>query len=311
VGDGPSSLPDPLGPTDVARPSGTAGDISILNWAGFTGAVTYSFDDNNNSQIQNYDTLNALGVPFTFYLWTNQGSASNGVWARALADGHEIGNHTLSHNPNVCTPGDINSATQFIQNNLNTRPLTMAAPNGDICYKTAANGLFVINRGTGPAQPVMPNDNSDRLNLNCYIPNTGQPAAMFNNNVNDARTRGGWVIYVVHGFTGDGAAYQPVDVGQLTQAINYTKSLGDMWIGTMVDVGAYWLGQKAFSQATTTQNGTAKTWSWNLPGQFPPGKFIRARVDGGTLTQNGQPLTWDPHGYYEIALDAGSVTLTP
>lgn len=312
VGPGPSSLPAPLGPSDVARPSGTPNGITTLNWAGFTGAVTYSFDDNNQSQIQNYDTLNNLGVPLTFYLWTGQGSASNAVWARALQDGHEIGNHTLSHNPGTaCNAGDVNSATQFIQQNLGVRPQTMAAPNGDQCYRNVANGLFFINRGVSPAQPVTPDGNSDPLNLNCYIPMTGQQAANFNNDVNGARNAGGWVIYVVHGFTGDANAYQPVGIDQMTAAINYTKSLGDMWIGTMVDVGAYWLGQRAFKAATTSQQGDATTYTWQLPGQFPPGKYIRARVDGGTLTQNGQPLIWDPHGYYEIALDAGSVTLTP
>ena len=35
------------------------------------------------------------------------------------------------------------------------------------------------------------------------------------------------------------------------------------------------------------------------------------RVDGGTLSQNGKALAWNGHGYYEIALDAGSLTLSP
>jgi len=35
------------------------------------------------------------------------------------------------------------------------------------------------------------------------------------------------------------------------------------------------------------------------------------KTDGGTLKQNGATLAWDPHGYYEIALDALSVTLSP
>jgi hypothetical protein len=35
------------------------------------------------------------------------------------------------------------------------------------------------------------------------------------------------------------------------------------------------------------------------------------KVDGGTLKQNGTPLTWDAHGYYEVALDPLSVTLSP
>ena len=32
---------------------------------------------------------------------------------------------------------------------------------------------------------------------------------------------------------------------------------------------------------------------------------------GGTPSQNWTPLTWDPHGCYEIALDAKSLTLSP
>lgn len=38
---------------------------------------------------------------------------------------------------------------------------------------------------------------------------------------------------------------------------------------------------------------------------------VRVTVEGGTPTQNMQPLTWDPRGYYELALDAGSVTWSP
>ena len=35
------------------------------------------------------------------------------------------------------------------------------------------------------------------------------------------------------------------------------------------------------------------------------------KVDGGTLTQSGRTLPWDDHGYYEIALDPGTLTLSP
>ena len=34
-------------------------------------------------------------------------------------------------------------------------------------------------------------------------------------------------------------------------------------------------------------------------------------VTGGTLKQNGAALKWHPQGYYEVALDAKSVTLSP
>lgn len=53
-----------------------------------------------------------------------------------------------------------------------------------------------------------------------------------------------------------------------------------------------------------------RTWTWTLPDHFPPGKYLRVTVPGGTLKQGGSELVWDGHGYYEIALDAGSVTLS-
>ena len=60
-----------------------------------------------------------------------------------------------------------------------------------------------------------------------------------------------------------------------------------------------------------TTSGDATTWSWTLPDHFPPGMCLRVRTAGGTLTQNGEALSWDDHGYYHVALDAGSVTLAP
>ena len=58
-------------------------------------------------------------------------------------------------------------------------------------------------------------------------------------------------------------------------------------------------------------SGDTTTWTWSLPAHFPPGQTLRVTVDGGTLSQDGEPLTWDGHGYYEIALDAGMLTHEP
>ncbi|XYI04306.1 hypothetical protein ACMHYB_07005 [Sorangium sp. So ce1128] len=69
--------------------------------------------------------------------------------------------------------------------------------------------------------------------------------------------------------------------------------------------------QKALSSVTPTTSGSDRTWRWTLPAHFPPGKYLRVKVDGGTLKQGGRTLQWNDHGYYEIALDEGSVTLSP
>jgi hypothetical protein len=62
---------------------------------------------------------------------------------------------------------------------------------------------------------------------------------------------------------------------------------------------------------TSTKAGNNQTWSWTLPANFPPGHYLRVKVDGGTLSQGGTALGWSSHGYYEVSLDAGSLTLSP
>ena len=53
------------------------------------------------------------------------------------------------------------------------------------------------------------------------------------------------------------------------------------------------------------------TWHWALPAHVPTGAFVRVRVDGGALLQNGAALSWDGRGYYEVALDPGELTWIP
>ena len=299
----------PPGAANVPKPSGAGTQITVVHWAGFKGAVSYSFDDNNTSQIQNYSQLNALGVPFTFFMWTGKAEASNAIWKTAYKDGHEIANHTKSHQ-SAGTADDIQAATTFITQQFGTRPWSLAAPNGAAVYSTLTKGKFFINRGVGNGL-IGPGDNSDPFTLPTYIPPTGASTAAFNTQVDSARSEGKWRTMCIHGFTGDGAAYQPVPVDQFIESVKHAKSTGDMWLDTITNVGAYWLGEKAFGSATTMTSGSDKTWTWKLPDQFPTGHYLRVTVDGGTLKQAGTALNWDAHGYYEIALDAGSVTLSP
>src|SRR5215467_13521150 len=61
-------------------------------------AISLSFDDGRLSQV---DTGLALlrkhGVKVTFFLQSNQIEKRLDGWRRAMADGHEIGNHSMTH----------------------------------------------------------------------------------------------------------------------------------------------------------------------------------------------------------------------
>jgi len=187
----------------------------------------------------------------------------------------------------------------------------MAAPFGDPGYDPSAASRFLVNRGVGSGM-IAPNDNTDAFNLPCYMASSGDTAGRFDGQTDSARTSGKWLIFLIHTLTRtDASWYAPVAVTDVTAAMSYGMAFGDVWMGTVADVAAYWVGQKLLKVATPVASGTDRTWTWQLPVGFPPGKYLRVQVDGGTLSQGGTPVEWDVHGYYEIALDAKSLTLSP
>ena len=75
------------------------------------------------------------------------------------------------------------------------------------------------------------------------------------------------------------------------------------WGETISNVGAYWQGQKLIPTTATTSA------TWTLPAKFPKNMCLRVTTTGGTVSQNGMTIPWNDHGYYEISLDAGAVTV--
>ena len=305
-----SSLPFPTGANNIPVPSGLPGNLKVLNWAGFTGAVSYTFDDSTSSQLDHYTEMQALGIPMTFYMQTNRISMNPpdlaALWSQIVKDGHEIGNHTNNHT--TVSAANIDIATDFIQNTFGADVYSIAYPYGDTSYVPLAKTRFFIGRGVADGN-ILPNDSTDPYNLKCDI-HTSSGRMDFA--VDSARSVKGWRIILVHGFTGgNDGAYQPVNYDLFAAGVVYAKSLGDMWIDTVTNIGAYWRAQKILSSAKPVVSGNTTTWNWTLPDHFPPGKYLRVTVDGGTPYQNDKVLEWNGHGYYEVSLDAGSLTLAP
>lgn len=302
----PSGLMEP-GAGGVAKPAGTAGNLEALPWAGFSGAVSYSFDDNEPSQYDNEEQLLGLGVPFTFYLWTAKsgGSASNPFYQHALDAGHELANHTSTHGGSTA---EVNAAQTFIQTTYGVTAYTMAAPNGTTSsYDSVTNQLFLLDRGVS-GNPVGADENFNKLNFPTTLPPENGGATQMNPQIDSAVSQGRWQTYCIHGFDGNG--YQAISLSGFLEHIAYAKTK-DIWIGTMENVAAYQIGRRLVNAATPTTQGSDQVYTWTLPAVFPPGKYVRVTVDGGTLSQDGVPLPWNEHGFYEVALDPGSVTLSP
>ena len=322
-----SGLPLPATPGGLPQPAGTAGNMKILPWAGFKAAVSYTFDDAQPSQIAHWDELKAEGIRGTFYLNTLARATEadfDSTWQDAEAQGWELGNHTVHHcnADGTCSNGatfttideEFDDVTTYIETTGHQAAVwTAAYPFGDTGYEPAAQERFFLARGVSGGM-VAAGDNTDPFNLPCIaaVAAGGEPAATFSADVDVADSSGKWLIFLFHSIMPtDQAWYAPTDIGSITGSMDHAKSLADVWLDSLVNVGAYWLGQKLVAAATPTSSAGATTWSWTLPAHFPTGRYLRVTVDGGTLTQAGGALAWDAHGYYEVSLDAGSFTLAP
>jgi len=311
-------LPTPSA-SKVPKPAGPVGNLKVLNWAGFHAALTYTFDDSIQSQIDNYPKLQATGVHMTFFL-VGASDGNSPVWAQAAKDANELGNHTEHHchaDGAGCGWGtyagsleaEYDLCTDHIVHTYGVSNVwTTAAPYGDRGFDNVAKTRFFLNRGVRGGQ-VAPNDNSDPGNMPTYVAGAGQTASNFKPLIDSAHSAGNWQILLFHSLGGDGG-YAPVNVADVIASIDHAKSFGDMWIDSFVNVGAYWAGQKAVTNATITKGGKNTVLTWRLPDHFPPGRSVRVTVTGGTLTQGGSALKWNDAGYYEVALDPGSLTIS-
>jgi peptidoglycan/xylan/chitin deacetylase (PgdA/CDA1 family) len=323
-------LPVLSGSGGMPQPSGAVGGLKVLDWAGFAGATSFTFDDSQPSQIAHYAELQAVGIPVTFYISTGNSGESgyDSTWSQAVKDGHEIGNHTVHHchadltgcsfpNESLADAGvtlgeELDQCNSFIPMHTGQSDVwTGASPFGDTGYDSEASSRFLVYRGVNSGM-IAPNDGTNATNLPCHLAAAMETAATFDTAIDSAHSAGRWLIILIHSILPTSAQwYNPVNITDVTASMTHLKSLADMWADSVVNIGAYWVGEKLVSAATSTTSAGSTTWTWTLPAHFPAGKYLRVTFTGGTPSQGGTPLVWNDHGYYEIALDTGSLTLSP
>jgi hypothetical protein len=292
--------------TGVAKPAGAAGGLKVLDWAGFKGAASFTFDDNTPSQLDNYAALKATGGHFTWFLIAS--SAGSGYKA-TVADGQEIANHSQSHpQPSGANQNEVTQARQTLMTNFGVAAVpSFAAPNCDGAWTPFAKNAAMFNRGpcSKPGNTVSPRDSTDPYALPAYLPASSiasDPSPDTAATMRSAITDGKWRIFVIHGFDTRNGTYKPVPIAEVSGAMSKAVQDG-FWVETMGNVGLYWQGQKLIPASATTSA------TWTVPTNFPANMCVRITTTGGTVKQKGETIGWDPHGYYQISLNAGEVTI--
>lgn len=225
-------------------------------------AVSLSFDDARVSQVdRGLDVLNPTGVKVTFYVTPEGVKKRLEGWKRAVASGHEIGSHSVTH---PCTGNfpwsshnalenytleqmaqQLDEANAEIQSLLGVHMVTFAYPCGQKfvgrgrqlkSYVPLIAEKFLVGRGfydeyyNDPAfcdlaqASGIVSDDSDYLELV--------------KSISKAADQGAWIIFAGHEI-GE-KAFQVTDATALTALCKYMQDPANgVWVDTVENVGKY------------------------------------------------------------------------
>jgi peptidoglycan/xylan/chitin deacetylase (PgdA/CDA1 family) len=245
------------------RNAGEAKPGHQFEWPnGKRAAVSLSFDDSRLSQIDaGLAVLRKEGVKATFYVQAPGVEKRLDGWKKAVAEGHEIGNHTVTHPCTGNYPFSRNNALedydlkrmaqQMDENNQQIHKLLGVIPE-DFAYPC---GLKFVGRGreTKSYVPLVaerflsgrgyldeaPNDPSFvDLAQAMGTPFDDLTFDQMKKLVDEAGQNGSWIIFVGHEM--GSRAYQTTDLQALEQLCEYLKDPANgIWLGTVKQIGQY------------------------------------------------------------------------
>lgn len=225
-------------------------------------AISLTFDDARLSQVdRGLPILDTYGVKATFYVVPSQVEQRLPGWKNAVANSHEIGNHTLRHpcsgnfswsrekaleNYTLAQMGrELDEANTAIERSLGVRPTTFAYPCGQ---KFVGRGLsvksyvplvaerFIVGRG---AYDEVGNDpNFCDLARATGISLDGLDFEQAKQLIDKAAAEGRWLIFFGHEIGPVG--HQTVATSTLESVCRYARDPANgLWMDTVETIGKY------------------------------------------------------------------------
>jgi peptidoglycan/xylan/chitin deacetylase (PgdA/CDA1 family) len=225
-------------------------------------AVSLTFDDARLSQVDvGLSILKEADAKCTFYLVPDRAKQRLAGWKQAVADGHEIGNHTRLH---PCTGNyafskakalenltlermaeDIDGCNSDLTQMLGVKPVSFAYPCGQKfvgrgenvkSYVPVIAKRFLTGRGYLDESP-----NDPAICDFAALMGTGFDGLTFDEMqriVTAARNQSRWVVFVGHEI--GKSAHQTTDTGALRQLIAFAKDPSNgIWMDTVETIARY------------------------------------------------------------------------
>ena len=242
-------------------------DTSVFKWPeGKKAAISLSFDDARESQVlRGTDLLDQFGVKATFFVVPSAVEKQLNGWKKAVANGHEIGNHSLNH---PCTgnfswsrshaledytlkmmKSELEDCNKRVQELLSVTPSVFAYPCGQKfvgkglntkSYVPLVSKMFLLGRGWMDEAANDPGYcnfaqltgiEMDGKNFDEILPL-----------IDDAVKNGTWLVLAGHEMGDEGP--QTTRLTMLKQLAEYVQNpVNGIWIAPMGTVAKYIQGQ--------------------------------------------------------------------
>lgn len=261
----------------------------VVPWNGHKAATSLTFDDGDPSQLDvAVPDLDQRHMKGTFFLIANHIERKDD-WRKVLADGHEIGNHTLDHkHANELTPGDeesqVDGALHVLKKEFGIPIYSFAYPYAEITPGlrnwVEKTHLLARGGGDGPRLEIMPDQEPDWFNIPSRATLTGLPLATYQKWIKDDYKKGGWLVWMIHGLEGTKTGWEPISRKNFEGILDGIQSK-DIWVGTFLEVGAYLRDGQILekAQAADVDAQGWKKWTWEIPQNFARETKLKIRFD--------------------------------
>ncbi len=291
----------------------------MLPWNNHRAAVSLTFDDADSVQLDRVvPELNKRHLRATFFVTISKLTRLDD-WRKAKVQGHEIGNHSISHeHPSTLTRNSeetqVEDAKRFLDSNFRSDIIIFAYPYEETSpgltfwvkkYDFAARGW----RGSGDQLYVRPDVEPDWYSLPSQPTYTRYDSAVYQGWIDKAMSTGSWTTLQMHGIDDASTGWEPIPERTLIFVLNYLKAAEQrgLWVAPFGEVAAYFRAQRILQQAQSHQLEGGEHFTWTLPQPFPRGVVLKTRVRPGSrcrFFQRGHELHPDKRGIYSVSFDA-------
>ena len=285
-----------------------AAPITTVPWDGHPGAVSFTFDDSEISQLNNlgdYFEKNQ-DIKVTFFMTGGMNAGNQSKYFPMAAKGHEIGNHSKTHSDLTAAGANLKAEITDYKYDLEQRSgaevVAFATP---YCYYNDAveaeiAKAHIVNRNCQGATKYKWNEEPiwERISSDCYQGNTQQSKG----NMSEAKQKNAWTVQLNHGVDGAGFGYG-ITPSDMISIMDEAKAQG-LWRAPMGRVAAYYRAHFVIDKAASTSidGGFKVTWTSPHPA-MPKSVPLRVKIEGAegkTVKQKGKEIQAESDGSYVI-----------